>query len=177
MMLIVNICKEELHYYEFVKPVEDIVKHNFFTKHYKELSQEDLEKADKIIICGTSLKDEDYLKDLESFNWIKNFEKPVLGICGGAQIIGILFGSKLETQTEIGLINLNFKRSFLGLSGDNSVYELHNYYTQFGKNFEIFAKNTLPQAAIHKVKPFFCMLFHPEVRHKEAIEKFITDAQ
>ena len=176
MILIVNICKEELHYHEFVKPIEDIVKHNFLTKHYKEILKSDLEKADKIIICGTSLKDEEYLKNLESFSWIKSFEKPILGICGGAQIIGMVFNGKLKAQTEIGLMDLNFKRKFLGLVGDNQVYELHNYYVKFSKNFEIFAKNNLPQAVKHKTKSLFCTLFHPEVRHGDTISNFITDA-
>jgi len=172
MILIINICKEKLHYYEFVKPIEDIVKQDYFTKHYKEISQADLERASKIIICGTSLKDEEYLKNLENFNWIKDFQKPILGICGGAQIIGLIFGGKLKTKTEIGLKKVNFQKEFLGTIGEKEVYELHNHYVEFNDDFEIFAKNELPQATKHKSKEVFCTLFHPEVRQKQIINNF-----
>ena len=58
LKLIINICKEPLHYYEFVKPIEDIVKEKAI--HYKDVK--DISKEDYIIICGTSLRDNDYLK-------------------------------------------------------------------------------------------------------------------
>ena len=74
MILIVNICSEKLHYYEFVKPIEDILKNKdikFFTKPYKKITEKDLKKADKIIICGTSLRDNEFLKNFNKFKWIK----------------------------------------------------------------------------------------------------------
>ena len=94
MILIINICKENLHYYEFVKPIEDIlIKNNlkYFVKHYNEMVENDLENVDKVIICGTSLKDNNFLKDIDKFYWIKTIRKPVYGICGGMQIIGLIF--------------------------------------------------------------------------------------
>ena len=36
-ILVLNICKERLHYFEFVNPVEKILENlelNFYTKHY-----------------------------------------------------------------------------------------------------------------------------------------------
>jgi len=60
VILVINVCKESLHYFEFVKPVEDILSSknkSFLTKNYKELLMEDIEKADKIIICGTALRE------------------------------------------------------------------------------------------------------------------------
>src|SRR3989338_3023769 len=96
-ILIINICKEKLHYFEFVKPIEDILKNSnqktknikFFTKHYTKLNSLDVDKADRIIICGTSLKDNDFAKDenIATFNWIKPHAKPILGICGGLHFI------------------------------------------------------------------------------------------
>ena len=66
-ILIVNICKEKLHYLEFVKPIEDILSSSgskFFVKHYLEIKKSDLEKADNIIICGTSLFDNLFVDDI-----------------------------------------------------------------------------------------------------------------
>ena len=69
MILIVNVCKEKLHYYEFIKPIEEILKKNeikFVTKHYKDISKSDLKECEKIIICGTSLRDNQFLMQLIS---------------------------------------------------------------------------------------------------------------
>jgi len=186
MILLIKTNKENLHDNEFVNPIEDIVTRNELRdirqvkakkeetriRSYKELKKEDLEKADKIIISGTSLKDNEFLEDLEKFSWIKDCEKPLLGICAGAQIVGIVFGGKLKKKTEIGMTKLTFEKKFLGISEEKEVYELHNNYVTFGKDFEIFAKNKIPQAAKHKDKDIYCTLFHPEVKNKEMIKNF-----
>ncbi|MBI4116246.1 gamma-glutamyl-gamma-aminobutyrate hydrolase family protein [Candidatus Pacearchaeota archaeon] len=175
MILIINVCKEKLHYYEFVKPIEKILKKNkikFFTRHYKEINENDLRKADQIIICGTSLKDCDYLKHLDRFQWIKYFEKPLLGICAGMQIISLAFGGKIKKETEIGFYNEEFNREFLSLIGKHEVYHLHNNYMTLPKEFEQFTDGKIPQAIKHKTKPIYGVLFHPEVRNKKMIEEF-----
>src|SRR3989344_8400133 len=127
MILIINICKEKLHYFEFVKPIEDILKNNnikFFTKDYTLINKEDLKKANKVIICGTSLKDNKFIEDLDKFSWIEEFNKPILGICGGMQIILLLYGGELKKEKEIGFSKENFKKEFLGVEGEVEVYHL-----------------------------------------------------
>ena len=117
MILIVSICKEELHYFEFVKPVEDILtnsKISFFTKFYLEVKDSDIIKADKIIICGTSLKDNDFIMHIDKFSWVKTFSKPILGICGGAHVIGLMLGYKLKSNREIGFKELENQGRVLG---------------------------------------------------------------
>ncbi|RLE47708.1 hypothetical protein DRJ25_01735 [Candidatus Woesearchaeota archaeon] len=177
MILLVNTCAEKLHYFEFVRPVEDILRKNgfsFVTKHYSEISENDLSLADKVIICGTSLKDNQFLKDIKKFSWLRDFEKPVLGICAGMQLIGVLFGGKLKKKTEIGFFEEVFDRSFLGLSGKVQVYHLHNNFVDFSAldDFEVFSKGQIPQAVKHKKKSIFGVLFHPEVRQKSLISEF-----
>ena len=81
MILLLNTSVESLHYYEFVKPIEDIIKNQnlkFKTLHYTQLKNKDLSGYEKIIICGTSLKDNKYLDDLEFFVWLKELKKPIL---------------------------------------------------------------------------------------------------
>ena len=160
MILLINICKEKLHFYEFVKPIEDILekkKLKFKTKHYSKIVKKDLAKASKVIICGTSLKDNDFLNNVKKFNWIKNYKKPILGICGGAHLIGLILGYELKKKKEIGLKYMNLKKTFLGFRGKKQVYHLHQFYT-FPKVF-------------HK-RNFYSVLFHPEVRNKEMILNF-----
>lgn len=175
MILIINVCKERLHYFEFVKPIEDILKNegkDFETFHYKQIDDKVLLMADKVIICGTSLKDDSFLKEVDKFFWIKDFNKPILGVCAGFQIIGILFGGKIRKKLEIGYFKENFRKSFLGLEGEVEVYHLHNNYVGFSKEFEIFNDGDIAQAVKHEEKNIYGVLFHPEVRNKEIILKF-----
>lgn len=202
-ILIINICKEKLHYvrnfsksgildhpkvqrkintgllyFEFVKPIEDILRNErrkYFIRHYKELNKIDLEQSSKLIICGTSLKDNDFVENFDKFSWILDYKKPILGICGGMHIIGLLFGGKLKKKTEIGLYKKYFFQEFLGFSGDKEVYHLHNYYVDFNylNNFEVNCKSKqIVQAVKYRDKEIYGVLFHPEVRNKELILTF-----
>jgi GMP synthase-like glutamine amidotransferase len=176
MILIINTCKERLHYFEFVRPIEEVLLKNemkFFTKKYNEVSGEDLEKSASVIICGTSLKDFDYKNNMNKFSWIKNFEKPLLGICAGMQIIGMIFEGKMKSKLEIGYFFEDFKEGFLGLKDKEEVYHLHNNYIDFSDlNFEIFSSGEIAQAVKHKEKKIYATLFHPEVRNKNLILNF-----
>jgi GMP synthase-like glutamine amidotransferase len=176
MILIIKICKISFHYFEFVKPIEDILKKinkEFITIHYNELTHYLISKADKVIICGTSLRDNSFLLDFEKFNWIKEYEKPVLGICGGMHLLGLVYDGKLKKTQEIGLKKIEFKEKFFDLAGKIEVYELHNLYVE-SKSFEVVAKSEkCPQVVKHKHKPFYAVLFHPEVRNKKLIERFV----
>jgi GMP synthase (glutamine-hydrolysing) len=180
MILLISVNQDSLHNLEFVKPIENILtenKINFFTKHYSKLSKTDFKKADKIIICGTSLKDLDYINHLTKFNWIRDFEKPILGICAGMQIIAKIFaeGKNILDRTEIGMTPIKFEKEFLGISeGNFECYELHQVgIIKVGKNFDVYAKsNKGIQAIKHKRKQIYGVLFHPEVRNKNLIINF-----
>lgn len=174
MILIINICREKLHELEFVRPIEDILRKNnieFRTRKYSEVEKEDL-NADKIIICGTSLKDNEFVENIDQFDWIKTTGKPVLGICGGMQIISLVFGAKLGKKSEIGFYFEKFEKGFLGLNGMQEVYHLHNYYTSLPNDFESFVDNKILQAIKHRSKEIYGVLFHPEVRQKNLILEF-----
>jgi len=184
-ILIISTCKEKLHELEFIKPIEDILKKqktNFTAKHYKELSLKDINKAKKIIICGTSLQDNEFIEDINQFQWIKNSDKPILGICAGMQIIGLIFNEnnrkeKINTKTEIGFYTEKFRKNFLNIEGEKEVYHLHNNSIDFSKSneFEVFASSeNVSQAVKHKSKNIFGILFHPEVRNKELIINFVN---
>jgi GMP synthase (glutamine-hydrolysing) len=178
MILLISTCKEPLHELEFVKPIENIIKENKFKFkkiHYSKLNPNLINKHKKIIICGTSLKDNEFLKNLNKFQWIKKTEKQILGICAGHQIISLIFKAKIKTKTEIGFYKETFTKEFLGLKEIQEVYHLHNNYTTIPKDFENFTNSKIPQAIKHKTKPIYTALFQPEVRNKKLIEKFLQE--
>ncbi len=172
MILVINVCRERLHFYEFVKPVLDVLREgDVLSVHYSDLSAEDLEMCDKVIICGTSLKDGEYLDDLDRFDWLKSFDKPVLGICAGFQILGLCFGGKLKKgKAEIGFFKEDFVEDFLGLKGEVEVYHLHGNHVDFPLKWRIYAGEYYAQAV--NWKNFHGVLFHPEVRNKDMILRF-----
>lgn len=160
MILIINICKEPLHFYEFVKPVADIIRKfgkEALITHYKNLNKKEIEKADRIIICGTSLADNGFMENIEEFEWIKSCEKPIFGICGGAHIIGLILGFERKEEKKIGLGKIKIEKEFLRVEGEIESYFLHQF-------------KVLP--ATFQKDNFYATLFHPEVKNKEMIENF-----
>ncbi|NPE27200.1 hypothetical protein HNV12_04330 [Methanococcoides sp. SA1] len=177
MILVINVCKEGFHYFEFVKPVEDVLRSKgivYQTFHYKQLSEELLEKASRVIICGTSLFDMEYMEDLDEFEWLKKFKKPVLGICAGMHIIGRVFGERVYKNKEIGFFRGKFEKEFLGLKGEVEVYLLHNNYAKFSKSkFILYGEGKAALGVKKKGKEIYGVLFHPEVRNKDLILRFV----
>lgn len=174
MILIISTCSEKLSENEFVKPIVNLINEEVIIKHYSEIKGDDLKNSDKIIICGTALKDNVYLGDMTYFEWIKIFNKPLLGICSGMQIIGLNFEAKLISSKEIGMKNIKVLIENKLFSEDFQAYELHNNSLDKLNEFEILAKtNNSVQIIKHKEKETYGILFHPEVRNKEIIKNFL----
>lgn len=177
MILIVHIYSEKFHYLEFVKSIEDILKRKgieFESVHYKNLDENLSSKAEKIILPGTSLKDNKFFEGIELFYRIKEYNKPILGICGGMHLLGLIFGGKLKKFQEIGLVKTSFRKEFLCKYGTIEIYDLHNYYIE-SDEFEVFGSSeNCGQSIKHKQKPYYGVLFHPEVRNKDLILNFVN---
>ncbi len=178
-ILVISTCKEKMHELEFVKPIEEILclaGVRYVVKHYKRILRKELDNASKVIVCGTSLKDNEFIKNITCFRWIKTINKPILVICAGMQIMGMVFGGKIKNKTEIGFYREIFNESFLGLNGDQEVYHLHNNYIDFGrmKEFGAVSGVEISQAVKHINKNIYGVLFHPEVRNKKLIEEFVN---
>jgi GMP synthase (glutamine-hydrolysing) len=177
MILIIKTPNRKLHDLEFIKPIEDILIDNGFeykSVHFSKLNKEILSEADKIIISGTSLKDNSFLDNIKKFNWIKDYDKPILGICGGMHILGLVYNGKIKKCQEIGLTEIIFKDDFLGFQGKHLVYELHNLNINSSDFNKIGMSEKCIQATKHKNKPFYGVQFHPEVRNKSLIVNFLN---
>jgi GMP synthase (glutamine-hydrolysing) len=174
MFLVVdlNFKKDSLGFHEFVSPIVAIVEEldECVVKHYLEVTQEDLRKCSRIILSGTALKDNVTLEQPDKFEWIKNCGKPILGICAGMQTIGVVFGARLEKCWEIGMVQVTTL-----MANPLFSYALHNYSIQPSFEFDALADSAAcVQAIKHKQKDIYGVLFHPEVRNKEIIQRFIT---
>jgi GMP synthase (glutamine-hydrolysing) len=177
MILIINVCFDELSEFEFVKPVESILKKSsirFFTKHYLSLVKDDLNSAEKIIICGTALKDFDYLENIDRFDWLKDSKKPILGICAGIQIIARIFDNDLIEKIKIGRLKVNVIRENKLTSKDEFYsYFLNSKAIKIRKHFDILANSERLNCMFkHKNKEIYGCLFHPEVLNPEIIINF-----
>lgn len=162
---------------EFCNPIVNIIReismYTFEIKHYSEKINFSL--YDKIIIAGSSLKDFEYLNHLNKFIFLKTINKPIFGICAGMQIIAKIHGSELKKCKEIEVtktITIKENKLFVG---DFDTYSIHNFSITCPNEFEVIAKSKKGIHAIkHKEKEIYGVLFHPEIKNKEIIEKFIN---
>jgi GMP synthase-like glutamine amidotransferase len=180
MMLLVDLCyeKDSLSRYEFVFPIAKAVQSTgsrYQIKHFSELKVHKIEDADRIILCGTALKDNVYAERIEKFSWMRTFERPILGICAGMQVMASAFGGKIVPWPEIGLreIEILDETPLLGEPRSITGYHLHNYGVSLPQGFNLVAgSQEYVEAFKHRERPAYGIIFHPEVRNRWIIERF-----
>ncbi len=177
MILVIdmNHKKNTLAFSEFVLPIISVAEKTevCVAKHYSETTLKDIGKYSKIILSGAALKDNTYMNETDKFTWLKKTNIPVLGICAGMQIISAVFGSDIKRCKEIGMTEVETLKKNPLFSGNFSAYELHNWNVDAPTDFCVLAKSKkCAQAIKHKRKDIYGVLFHPEVRNREIIERF-----
>jgi GMP synthase-like glutamine amidotransferase len=178
MILIVdmNWTRDSLAFNEFVAPIVSVVQplEECVIKHFLDVEQADLKSYVKIVLSGTPLKDHATLKQIDKFNWIKKYDKPILGICAGMQTIALVFDVQLTSCLQIGMAEIATMKENPLFQGNFNAYTLHNYSVEPSQNFETLAQSTkCIQAIKHKQKNIYGVLFHPEVRNQEILKRFI----
>jgi GMP synthase-like glutamine amidotransferase len=181
MILIINVCSDKLSHFEFVKPVEDILKkarEDSFTRHFLSLNERDISRAEKVIICGTALKDFKYLDTIEKFTWIRKTDKPVLGICAGMQVLAKLFDNELIESTRIGRYKVKIvQKNSLTSKDEFYSYFLNSKAVESGEDFEALGESgNLKCLVKHRHRRFYGCLFHPEALNPEIITNFIQES-
>jgi anthranilate/para-aminobenzoate synthase component II len=178
MILIVdmNWKKDSLAFNEFVLPIFSVVRplEEVRVKHFSEIDLSELKYYTKIVLSGTALKDHETLKLVDTFKWIKKYDKPILGICAGMQTISLLFDEPLVKCLQIGMTEILTLKENPLFQGNFKAYVLHNYSVKQSLTFEALAESTkCIQAIKHKQKNIYGVLFHPEVRNQEILKNFI----
>ena len=169
--------KDSIFKDEFCMPIANIIKLipncKYEIKHFSE--KINYKQYDKIIIAGSSLKDFEYLNHLNKFEFIKTTNTPILGICAGIQIIAKIYGAKLKKCKEIEITKTITTKQNKLFEDEFDTYSIHNYSINCPKEFEIIAKSKKAIHGVkHKKKEIYGVLFHPEIKNKEIIEKFIN---
>tara|TARA_B100000029_G_scaffold489855_1_gene548072 strand:+ start:2268 stop:2807 length:540 start_codon:yes stop_codon:yes gene_type:complete len=175
-ILLVSTCKERLSEREFVHPISTLLGPiESQILHYSKCTSTTIKPFDKIIICGTSLKDNEYLENLTTFKeTFQEFSKPILGICSGMQIVCSIFNGKIVQNVEIGMTDSETLEANQLCEGKIQAYNMHTNSVDNLDNFVILAKNKNSiQVIKHKTKKIFGVSFHPEVRNENIISNFI----
>ena len=174
-ILLISTCKEKLSEYEFVTPIVEIIESfEYDIINYRNLERSNISNYDKIIICGTSLQDNDYLNYLDDFKKLKNNDKEILGICSGFQIICSMFNEEIIDQEEIGMVTVETQFPNSLISGEFQAYNMHNFSVGQVTSFNVLAKSEKTiQMISHKKLNVFGVSFHPEVRNQQIITNFL----
>jgi GMP synthase-like glutamine amidotransferase len=180
MILVVDVCSDKLGYFEFVKPVEDILKKagaGFLTRGFLAVRHSDIASTEKTIICGTALKDFKYLDNIDRFAWIMESRAAVLGICAGMQILARLFNGDIIERTRIGRYKVKtVLRNSLSSKDEFYAYFLNSKAVEPSEDFETLGKSADLSCMIkHRRERFYGCLFHPEVLNPEIITNFMKD--
>ncbi|ADB57743.1 glutamine amidotransferase-related protein [Archaeoglobus profundus] len=178
MIAVISTCKYKLSEEEFVRPIVEIVREcklNYRIVRYTE--KIDVRDCSKVIICGTALRDYDYLNYIDSFEQLLDFEGCVLGICAGYHILATLFSNELEKVKKMGVYNVEVTRDNpLIEKGSMKSYFLHAYALRsINDSLECLAVQN-DEVCMFRVEgiDFYGVSFYPEVLNREIVVNFLN---
>ncbi len=174
MILVVDMSAREgsLAREEYARPIAESVGGEIV--HYRQLTAPMVAEASHIVLCGTPLRDNVVLDDIKRFAWLARIEKPVLGICVGAEVIGQVFGCELESAKEIGVVKVRVEATNPLADEDFEAYCVHSQAVVPNDQVEVFARSDACVQMFRIVRrPVWGIQFHPEVRNLQILQAFL----
>ena len=137
---------------------------------FEEGFPDDLSECTGIIVSGgLSMRGYfDGLARLEGAHLLMRFDRPILGICLGMQILARLEGVSLVLSRELGISRVYLDKScelFEGMPSEIDVYQRHNYglpYIPSSYSLIARADSTFIQGVAKPGRFIFGLQFHPE---------------
>ncbi|MEM1581375.1 MAG: hypothetical protein QXK89_02535 [Candidatus Bathyarchaeia archaeon] len=175
-VLLINLCADPLSELEFVRPMEQILNKigaNLLIKRYTEVNLKEADSAEKVIICGSALKDNKFLSG-EWFSWLKACNTPILGVGSGFHVIAKIFDCNLFDKTKIGVYKVRvIRENKLVDKKDFQAYLLTRRVAKVTKPLEPLAMVKALECMVkHESKEIYGCLFHPEVMNQNIITNF-----
>ena len=149
----------------------------------QELSPEKVKNCNGIIISGAPILITKSNKEklLQPFLFLKEISIPILGICFGHQIIGMLYGAEIflgnEERTEKPITILKKSPIFKGINNKKLVVSQdHTEGINLPEGFILLANSEhYPNEAMqHKLKNIYGVQFHPEIS-TDSVKKIIIN--
>lgn len=167
--------------FERIDPIKNVIG-NVDTIHFTKQTKSIIDSYDAIILSGAAIKDvKGISKRLGYYNWLKNTDKPVLGICAGHHVIGQIFGAKkfLNKVKSEGHYTIYIDTDDPMLSGVEKKffgYKIHRSFITLPKDFVLLGHSRVCKVEImkHKEKPIYGVQFHPELSQKKILKKFLN---
>jgi GMP synthase (glutamine-hydrolysing) len=137
----------------------------------RDYAEKNAQESSGIILSGAPilLSQIDNSLYLARFEWLKSYEKPILGICFGHQLMGLLHGASIALQKE------DREMQWIEVIAQNPLWddienpvlmqEDHTESISIPRNFVLSATSdpTVNETMHHESKPHFGVQFHPEV--------------
>ena len=132
------------------------------------------------LICETGTE---FLADFEV---LRALSLPVLGICFGHQVVGMLYGAEVRIGKEDRDLRpveiLTADRLFSGLSSDSVFQQDHTEEIGLPRDFDHLATSShcFNEAMVHRERPLYGVQFHPESSGdagKQLIANFLSLAK
>lgn len=127
--------------------------------NYANFNSEKAETYDYIVLSGGPIDiTGDNIK--EEKIWLKETNKPILGVCLGLQILCLVFGCEMNKLNNNRKLNENFRF----IDTDYNMFYNHIYYfNMVPADFIGEVKGDIVTYMKHKIKPILAFQGHPEM--------------